>query len=72
MCIQHLDIVSGMSGENSTRNFVISDLQGFIASANTFIVPTFHTVALEGHIQLRVLMKRHSMKLKLWRGSLME
>jgi len=27
MCIQHLDIVSGMPVENSTESFVISDLQ---------------------------------------------
>jgi len=72
MCIRHLDIVSGMPGENSTGNFVNSDLRGFIATDNTFIVPTFRTITLEGHIQIRVLMKRHSIKLKLWRGSLKE
>jgi len=72
MCIQYLDIFSGMPGENSTGKFVNSDLQGFIVTDNTFTVPTFHIVALEGHIQIRVLMRRHSMNLKLWRGSLME
>jgi hypothetical protein len=61
-----------MPDENSAGNFVSSDLQGFIATDNTFVVPTFHTVSLGGHIQIRVLMKRHSINLKLWRDSLME
>jgi hypothetical protein len=72
MCIQLLDIVSGVPVENSAGNFVSSDLTGIIATDYTFIVPTIHIVALEGHIQIRVLMKRHSMNLKFWRDSLME